>query len=86
MKLLCLCFLLSGCAFYGQPKPYELHSEELASANQARELAEKTQQHGDYAKVVIYPETGSYIPVETREKEIAPFLRRAFGLNILPNP
>jgi len=63
-----------------------LHGAEdpIAPAGQARELVERTRERGFYAKAVIYPGKGHYVPVEEREKEVALFLKRAFGLHVLP--
>jgi dipeptidyl aminopeptidase/acylaminoacyl peptidase len=44
------------------------------SADQARRLAERISQNGNFAKALIYPEYGHQIPVDIRNKDINPFI------------
>jgi dipeptidyl aminopeptidase/acylaminoacyl peptidase len=46
---------------------------------QAEELVKRLKEKGVEARAVIYPEAGHRIPVEAREKEIEPFLKRVLG-------
>jgi dipeptidyl aminopeptidase/acylaminoacyl peptidase len=53
--------------------------DDRTDTDQARHVAEIINAHGGHARAIIYPEYGHQIPIEVRNKDVAPFIERVLG-------
>jgi dipeptidyl aminopeptidase/acylaminoacyl peptidase len=53
--------------------------DDRSDPKQALRLAEAINTHGGHARAIVYPQYGHNIPVEVRNKDVAPFIRQVLG-------
>jgi dipeptidyl aminopeptidase/acylaminoacyl peptidase len=58
--------------------------DDRTDAEQARALADGIARGGGHARAIIYPQYGHMIPVETRNREIDPFIDAVLGPGLRP--